>query len=146
MRLSTRIALFVSIAFLLAFGALVVIGAQREILASQPLNRIAISGQEALWQQILLAEAARLTDLEERIAADPEIVAAIAAGDLPALRKLVLGWTQPRLPSGGLADLQIIDRQGQVLLASSNLAEPPRLIDISTIAGILDGARPQGIR
>ena len=47
--------------------------------------------------------------------------------------------------SGGLSDLQIIDRQGQVLLASSNLAEPPRLIDISTIESILDGAA-EGIR
>jgi sigma-B regulation protein RsbU (phosphoserine phosphatase) len=146
MLLSTRIALFVSLAFVLAFAALAVIGWQRENLVARPYSRIAIAGQEALWREMLLAETRRLSELEARIAGDREMATAVAKGDLPALRKVALGWTQPRLASGELADLQILDRQGQMILASSVLAEPPRLLDISTIGAILDGARPQGIR
>src|SRR5438067_2410020 len=146
MRLSTRIALFVSLAFVLAFGVLVAIGMQRETLAARPYTGIAIAGQEALWREILVAETQRLQDLEDRIAGDPPIADAIAKSDLPQLRKLALSWTQPRLASGELADLQILDRQGQVVFASSVLAEPPRLLDISTIQAILTGIRPQGIR
>src|SRR5947208_7885765 len=119
MRLSTRIALFVSLAFVLAFGALVIIGMQRETLAARPYTRIAIAGQEALWREILLAETQRLQDIEERIAADPLITEAVGKGDLPQLRRLVLSSTQPRLALGELADLQILDRQGQVVLASA---------------------------
>src|SRR5205807_10505407 len=97
MRLSTRIAFFVSLAFVLAFGALVFIGLQRETLAARPYTRIAIAGQEALWREILLSETQRLRDIEERIAADPLITDAMAKSDLPQLRRLVLNWTQPLL-------------------------------------------------
>jgi sigma-B regulation protein RsbU (phosphoserine phosphatase) len=146
MRLSTRIALFVSLAFILAFAALVFIGLQRETLAARPYSRIAIAGQEALWREILSAETQRLADLQERVATDPLMDEAVSRGDLPGLRRQVLSWTQPRLASGDLADLQILDRQGQIIFASSVLAEPPRLLDISTIGAILTGSRPQGIR
>ncbi|MFL5259941.1 MAG: SpoIIE family protein phosphatase [Hyphomicrobiales bacterium] len=146
MRLSTRIALIVSAAFLLAFAALVYLGLQRETLAARPFTRIAIAGQEALWREILLTETRRLVEFEARVAADEAMSAALARGDLPELRKLALAWAQPRLASGEIADLQIIDRQGQLVVASSVLAEPPRLLDISTIGAIIEGARPQGIR
>lgn len=146
MRLSTRIAIIVSLVFLLAFGVLALIGLQQAKLAADPYTRIAIAGQEALWREILFAETQRLADLQERIADDPVIVEAIGRNDLPALRKQALGWTQPLLASGDLADLQILDRQGAVIFSSSTLPEPPRLLDISTISAIIGGATPRGIR
>ena len=70
MLLSTRIAVIVSLAFTLAFGALLVIGIQREALVAQPHTRIALTGQEALWREILNQETDRLAGLKERIEAD----------------------------------------------------------------------------
>lgn len=146
MLLSTRIAIFVSIAFVVAFGTLAAIGLQREKLAAQPYTRIAIGGQEALWRQVLEAENARLAALYDRIDSNEEIGYAAGTGDLPTLRRLALSFTQPWLMSGELSDLQIVDRQGNIIFASSILAEPPRLLDISTIGAILDGAKTAGIR
>ncbi|WP_442579741.1 SpoIIE family protein phosphatase [Mesorhizobium sp. ASY16-5R] len=146
MLLSTRIAVFVSLAFILAFGTLAVIGAQRETLAAQPYTRIAIAGQEALWREILHTETRRLSMLRERIATDAGVTDAFRRGDLPTLRRMALTWTQPWLTSGELSDLQILDHQGRILVASSAQAEPPRLLDISTIGAILDGQEPAGIR
>ncbi|MEQ1956153.1 SpoIIE family protein phosphatase [Mesorhizobium yinganensis] len=146
MLLSTRIAVFVSLAFILAFGTLAVIGAQRETLAAQPYTRIAIAGQEALWREILQTETRRLSMLRERIATDAGVIDAFRRGDLPSLRRMALTWTQPWLTSGELSDLQILDHQGHILVSSSALAEPARLLDISTIGAILDGQEPAGIR
>lgn len=146
MLLSTRIALFVSLAFVLAFTLLAVIGLQRETLAARPYTRIAIAGQEALWRQILLTETERLAELRKRVAGDAALAETVRKGDLPALRRLALVWTQHWLNSGELSELQILDRQGQIIFASSVQAEPPRLLDISTIGAILEGAEPAGIR
>lgn len=146
MLLSTRIALFVSLAFVLAFVSLAIIGVQRETLAARPYTRIALAGQEALWREILGAETRRLSALREDVAGDQAIVEAARAGDLPTLRRLALVRTQPWLISGEVSDLQILDRQGQIIFSSSVQAEPARLLDISTIAAILDGAEPAGIR
>jgi sigma-B regulation protein RsbU (phosphoserine phosphatase) len=146
MLLSTRIALFVSLAFILAFGSLAVIGLQREALVARPYTRIAIAGQEALWREILATETRRLTELRGKVTADGALNVVLNVGDLPALRRLALSWTRPLLTSGELSDLQILDRQGQIIVASSIQAEPPRLLDISTIGAILDGAEPTGIR
>jgi sigma-B regulation protein RsbU (phosphoserine phosphatase) len=146
MLLSTRIALFVSLAFVLAFGSLAVIGLQRETLAARPYTRIAIAGQEALWREILVAETRRLSMLSEQVAGETAIGEALRTDDLPTLRRLALSLTRPWLTSGELSDLQILDRQGQIIFASSIQAEPPRLLDISTIGAILDGHAAAGIR
>jgi sigma-B regulation protein RsbU (phosphoserine phosphatase) len=146
MLLSTRIALFVSLAFVVAFGLLAFIGQQRETIAARPYTRIAIAGQEALWREILVTETRRLIELRQQFVGDPAITDAMHKGDLPALRRMALGRTQGWLTSGELSDLQILDRQGQIVFASSVQAEPPRLLDISTIGAILDGAEPSGIR
>lgn len=146
MLLSTRIALFVSLAFVLAFASLAVIGVQRETLAARPYTRIAIAGQEALWREILRSETDRLSWLATEIEEDDAIAAAVQAGELPGLRRAALVWTQPRLTSGELSDAQILDRNGQIIFASSIQAEPPRLLDISTIGAILDGDELSGIR
>ncbi|MDQ6435502.1 SpoIIE family protein phosphatase [Mesorhizobium sp. LHD-90] len=146
MLLSTRIAVFVSLVFILAFGILAVIGVQRESLAARPYTRIAIAGQEALWREILHTETRRLASLRDRIAADGAVVEAFRKADLPALRRLAHTWTQPWLTSGELSDFQILDRNGHIVVSSSALAEPPRLLDISTIAAIVDGQEPAGIR
>lgn len=146
MLLSTRIALFVSLAFVLAFVSLAVIGVQRETLAARPYTRIAIAGQEALWREILRSETGRLSGLATQIARDESVAEAARAGDLPALRRAALVWTQPWLTSGELSDLQILDRNGQIIFASSIQAEPARLLDISTIGAILDGDELAGIR
>lgn len=146
MLLSTRIALFVSLAFVLAFASLAFIGVQRETLAARPLTRIAIAGQEALWREILDSEADRLGDLATLFEKDDAITAAAKEGDLPALRRAALTWAQPWLTSGELSDAQVIDPHGQIVFASSIQAEPPRLLDISTIGAILDGKELAGIR
>lgn len=146
MLLSTRIALFVSLAFVLAFGSLAVIGLQREKLAALPYTRIAIAGQEALWREILDAETQRLSLLREEIAGDQAIREALLVGDLPTLRRLVVNRTRHWLASGELSDLQILSRNGEIVFSSSIQAEPPRLLDISTIGAIVDGAKPAGIR
>jgi sigma-B regulation protein RsbU (phosphoserine phosphatase) len=147
MLLSTRIALFVSLAFVLAFGSLAIVGLQRETLAARPYTRIAIAGQEALWREILVAETRRLSVLREQIAADTAISDALQAGDLPTLRRLAVNRTRHWLASGELSDLQILDRQGQILFSSAIQAEPARLLDISTIGAILGGGgEPAGIR
>jgi sigma-B regulation protein RsbU (phosphoserine phosphatase) len=146
MLLSTRIALFVSLAFVLSFGSLALIGAQREQLAARPYTRIAIAGQEALWREMLAAETRRLFALTQRMREDAAVTEAARAGDLPALRRAALIWMQPWLTSGELSDAQILDRQGQIIFASAIQAEPARLLDISTIGAILDGDPLAGIR
>lgn len=146
MLLSTRIALFVSLAFIFAFGALAVIGLQRETLAARPYTRIAIAGQEALWREILATETRRLSTLRDQVATDALVGDALQTTDLPALRRLVLTRTRPWLTSGELSDLQILDGQGQIIVANSVQAEPPRLLDISTIGAILEGEPAAGIR
>lgn len=146
MLLSTRIAVIVSLAFALAFGALVMIGLQREALVAQPHTRIAITGQDALWREILNQETRRLTDFRDRVEADDAFREAIRAGDLPALRRLGTVMTRPWLMTDEISDLQILDAQGQIVHASSVLAEPPPLLDVSTIGAILAGAAPTGLR
>lgn len=146
MLLSTRIAVIVSLAFTFAFGALLVIGLQREALVAQPHTRIALTGQEALWREILNQETGRLANLKERIEADEGFRRAVREGDLPTLRRLGTLLTRPWLMSDEVSDLQILDSQGQIVYASSALAEPPPLLDISTIGAILAGTAPAGLR
>jgi sigma-B regulation protein RsbU (phosphoserine phosphatase) len=146
MLLSTRIAVIVSLAFTLAFGALLVIGIQREALVAQPHTRIALTGQEALWREILNQETDRLAGLKERIEADEGLRQAVREGDLPTLRRLGTLLTRAWLMSDEVSDLQILDSQGQIVYASSALAEPPPLLDISTIGAILAGTAPAGLR
>ncbi len=146
MQLSTRIAVFVSLAFILAFGSLAVIGLQRETLAARPYTRIALAGQEALWREILFTETQRLAELRERLATDAMVTEAMRAADLPALRRGALAMAQAWMAAGAASDIQILDRQGQIVFANSAQAEPPRLLDISTIGAILDGEALSGIR
>jgi sigma-B regulation protein RsbU (phosphoserine phosphatase) len=146
MSLGSRIAIIVSLAFALAFGSLVIIGLQREALVARPHTRIAIAGQAALWKEILEQQTDRLFEIQRSVAADPAFSAAVSAADLPALRRVGTLLTQGWLTSGEISDLQILDAQGRILYASSALAEPVPLIDISTIGAILGGAAPAGLR
>ena len=146
MSLGSRIAIIVSLAFALAFGSLVIIGLQREALVARPHTRIAIAGQAALWKEILEQQTDRLFEIQRGVAADPAFSAAVSAADLPALRRVGTLLTQGWLTSGEISDLQILDAQGRILYASSALAEPVPLIDISTIGAILGGAAPAGLR
>lgn len=146
MLLSTRIAVIVSLAFTLAFGALFVIGLQREALVAQPHTRIALTGQEALWREILEQETLRLVELKGRVEADEAFRGAMRDADLQSLRRLGTRLTREWLTSGEASDLQILDAQGQIVFAASALAEPPPLLDISTIGAILAGASPVGLR
>lgn len=146
MLLSTRIAIIVSLAFALAFGSLVVIGLQRETLAARPYTRIALGGQEALWREILDQEIVRLGDIRQAVQAAPAFAEAMQGADLPTLRRVGTLLTQGWLTSGDISDLQLIDAQGQVVYASSAMAEPPPLLDVSTVAAVLSGATPAGLR
>ncbi len=146
MSLGSRIAIIVSLAFALAFGSLVIIGLQREALVARPHTRIAIAGQEALWKEILEQQTDRLFEIQRAVASDPAFSAAVAAADLSTLRRVGTLLTQGWLTSGDISDLQVLDAQGHILYASSALAEPVPLIDISTIGAILGGAAPAGLR
>ncbi|MFN3547871.1 MAG: SpoIIE family protein phosphatase [Mesorhizobium sp.] len=146
MSLGSRIAIIVSLAFALAFGSLVVIGLQREALVTRPHTRVAIAGQEALWKEILEQQTDRLFEIQRAVASDPAFSSAVLAADLPTLRRVGTMLTQAWLTSGEISDLQILDAQGHILYASSALAEPLPLIDISTIGAVLAGASPAGLR
>ena len=58
MFLRTRVALLVSIVLVIAIGAVVLLGLQRENLAARPYTAIAITGQDALWREILASQTA----------------------------------------------------------------------------------------
>ncbi|WP_137390873.1 SpoIIE family protein phosphatase [Rhodoligotrophos defluvii] len=146
MPLRTRIILLVSLAFALAFAGLVAAGMQRERLAAVPYTDIGTLGQTALWREILEDDTQRLVTLSDEILADDGLREAVAARSLPQMRSLATSWTIPRFASGTLTDLQILDDSGQVLFASSTAAEPPRLLDFSTIRNVHAGAAPRGIR
>lgn len=146
MFLRTRVALLVSIVLVIVLGAVVVLGLQRENLAARPYTAIAITGQEALWKEILATKTSELTETVDDIAGDERLHTALAANDLPRIRTLLFNWASPGLNVGELADLQIIDNRGRVVATSSRVAEPPRLLDISTVEAVLNGDRPVGIR
>ncbi|MDF2233941.1 SpoIIE family protein phosphatase [Albimonas sp. CAU 1670] len=146
MLLSTRIAIIVSLAFALAFGALVAIGLQRESLAIQPHTRVAIAGEAALWRKIVELETLRLSELREAIAGDAAVQEAAAAADLPRLRRLGSVLMRARLMADEVSDLQILDAQGRVIYASAAQAEPPPLLDVATIGAILNGRPLGGVR
>lgn len=146
MPLSTRIAVFVSLAFALAFAALIAVGLQREALLSRPQARIALAGEEALWRKIVEVEAAELAELRERLAGDAAFREAAASGDLPRLRRVASVLTRGLLMSERISDLQVLDAQGRVLHALSAQAEPPPLLDVSTLSALAEGAGAAGMR
>ena len=146
MLLSTRIAIIVSLAFALAFGSLLIIGLQRETLASRPYTRIALGGQEALWREILDQELVRLGQIKDTVVSTPAFAEAMEGNDLPMLRRVGTVMTRGWLTSGEISDIQVLDAQGQVVYATSAHAEPPPLLDISTVSAVLSGATPAGLR
>ena len=146
MLLSTRIAIIVSLAFALAFGSLVAIGLQREALAVRPHTEVAIAGEAALWRKIVELETLRLAELREAFAAEPAVIEAAEAGDLPRLRRLGTVLLQARLMAGEVSDLQILDAQGRGIYASAATAEPPPLLDVATVGAVLEGPSIGGVR
>ncbi|CAH1688315.1 Sigma-B regulation protein RsbU (Phosphoserine phosphatase) [Hyphomicrobiales bacterium] len=146
MFLRTRVALLVSIVLVIAVGAVVVLGLQRENLAARPYTTIAITGQDALWREILASQTVDLTGTVSAIAGDERLQTALLGGDLPRVRSLLFNFASLDPTAGDQTELQIIDRQGRVVATSSLVPEPPRLLDISTVEAVLDGQRPAGIR
>ncbi|MGF7158914.1 sigma-B regulation protein RsbU (phosphoserine phosphatase) [Rhodoligotrophos appendicifer] len=146
MLLRTRVTLLVTVVFAIAFGGLVLAGLQRERLAEVPYTRIGTTGQAALWREILDDHIQPLIELADQIIADPDLQRAVAARNVSEMRSLATAWTIPRFASSELTDLQILDGNGQIVFASSTAAEPPRLLDVSTIRAVQAGAMPQGIR
>lgn len=146
MLLRTRITLLVTSVFVITFGGLVLAGLQRERLSERPDARIAISGTEALWREIVTSAAAPLKELADQIGADNALRSALASNDSARVRTLAVGWTTSRIAASELSDLQILDAEGRIVFASSAAAEPARLLDLGTILNVRDGAEPSGIR
>ncbi|MEJ8571570.1 PP2C family protein-serine/threonine phosphatase [Microbaculum marinum] len=146
MLLRTRIIILVSAAFIVTFGALVLAGLQRERLAERPYAEIAIKGTEALWREILQSATDTLAELTDGAANDRLLADAVRDDDSTRIRTLAVGWTTPLIAAGELSDLQILDRDGRVLFASSHVAEPTRLLDLGTIRTVAEGAELSGIR
>lgn len=146
MLLRTRIILFVTAVFLVTFGGLIVAGLQREQLSERPYARIAISGTEALWREIVSGAAEPMADLAADILGDAALREALASGDPAATRAAAMSWSRGRIRAPDLSDVQILDGDGRILFASSIAAEPSRLLDLETIRATIGGSRPRGIR
>jgi len=154
MLLRSRIILLVSIVFVITFGGLILVGLQRERLAEEPFAEIAINGTEALWQETLGQTTNALEAVADEIAADSDLAEAIGAndtaadgsGDVSRIETLGAGLATPLIAAGSLSDVQILEPDGRMLFAGSDIAEPTRLLDLGTIRAVSAGARLGGIR
>ncbi|MBP2230381.1 sigma-B regulation protein RsbU (phosphoserine phosphatase) [Azospirillum agricola] len=146
MQLQTRIILFVLATLTVVAGLLTGFSSLREDAADHRARELELARLDTAWQLAVAGAAGRIDRTLGRLAGDPEIVRALAAGDRGALgiRIAVLGLAGG---DGGITDLNLIAGNGDLLFSTDPSLDPAPLLGRAALDPILSGRRlARGVR
>jgi sigma-B regulation protein RsbU (phosphoserine phosphatase) len=135
MLLRTRITLFLSIAFVLVAGGLILAGMRREEIADERFAEVAIDGQRSLWQSLVADELKTVTTIGD------ELVAQIARArpvDIPRLRQVAANV----IPQAGdllrgVEEVQVVDASGTIIYTNRPTIGQRPILDASALDRVL---------
>lgn len=144
MLLRTRLTLFLSIAFIIILGLLLLAGEERDSSETNHYATVAIAGQSALWKVLLRTEVDSLDDDAS------EIVAALSplSGSEPASLRadMVRTMARPGVTIRPTDIVQVIGLQGEMIYSNAIGGEQRPLLDKVALSHIMSsGARLGGL-
>lgn len=135
MLLRTRITLFLSIAFVLVAGGLILAGMRREEIADERFAEVAIDGQRSLWQSLVADELKTVTTIGD------ELVAQIARArpvDIPRLRQVAANVIpQAADLLRGVEEVQVVDASGTIIYTNRPRIGQRPILDASALDRVL---------
>ena len=145
MLLRTRITIIVATGFVVLCTGLGAASALRDSLLEDRLAQTSISGQTALWNEIIAVETGALATRAATIAEAPRFKAAITEGDRDAA-KWALGEIGIDLGSADSIDFIALIGTDRELLFSAGPHANLALLDASTLDRVLGGGSAAGLR
>ncbi len=137
MLLRTRVVLIVATAFMLLTGGLVAASWQRERLVEDRRAEETFQTQALLWSKIIERYEQDLSSALREMATLP-LADALETGERPDVQQIV-SIDITRLQTAKRIDqLDLLDREGDVLLTTASGFPPPTLLDAGTISHVLN--------
>jgi sigma-B regulation protein RsbU (phosphoserine phosphatase) len=135
MLLRTRITLFLSIAFVLVAGGLILAGMRREEIADERFAEVAIDGQRSLWQSLVADELRTVTVIGDDLVAQ---IARARPVDVPRLRQVAASV----IPGAadllrGVEEVQVVDASGTIIYTNRPSIGQRPILDASALDRVL---------
>lgn len=135
MLLRTRITLFLSIAFVLVAGGLILAGMRREEIADERFAEVAIDGQRSLWQSLVAEELKTVTVIGDDLVAQ---FARARPVDVPRLRQVAATV----IPAAGdllrgVEEVQVVDASGTIIYTNRPSIGQRPILDASALDRVL---------
>lgn len=135
MLLRTRITLFLSIAFLLVAGGLILAGMRREDIADERFAEVSIDGQRSLWQSLVADELKTVTLIGD------DLVAQITKERPTSLARLrqVAATVVPQVGDllRGVEEVQVVDGSGTIIYTNRPTIGQRPILDVSALERVL---------
>ncbi len=133
MLLRTRLALFVSLAFLVLVGGLVFTAAERERLLEQSFATVAISGQQALWGHIIADEAHRLGSFMDQVTGNAALKLALQEKQRDRIVEIARGLADALTSTGGVDELELTTVDGTRIFSSASRIDTGSVLDVGSL-------------